>query len=174
MELQNIVVGNGLTLESASNPLPEKSFKELIDIVNECYRKIGINPSDMNMEYQRFPNANSVLAIKMTPGSNYDKENYMFIGSAANKYGEQISCDVFMHADAKSAQNAIQVSNMISRNIVSFFEQTEQHLEENGMSDMEFAISIPMSQEHDNSPNQNTKQNKEQFLKRFIKRIRKK
>ncbi len=146
MNLENIKIGQGLSLDVALNPLPEESFKELIRTIKECYKNMGINIEKMNLEYHRFFNSNSVLAIKLLEESNYEKSNYMFIGCSPRNYNGKVCCDVFMHADAKCAKEATKMSRRISQNIVNFFEKAEESLVENGMSDMEFSVTIPLSE----------------------------
>lgn len=167
MNLENIKVGKSLSLEKVGNPLPEESFIELINIVKTCYKSMGINIDKMRMEYHRFLNKNSVLAIKLLEESDYERNNYMFVGCSPHNYNDKIHCDVFIHADAKCAQEAMEMSRRISRNIVSFFEKTEQELEENGMSDMEFSVTIPLTEDQKNQDSAPTK--KETGFKRFAK-----
>ncbi len=168
MELENISTGKGLDLVTAGSPIPKECFAELVEEVKKCYRSLGVNSQTMHLEYQRFANANSVLAIKLIEGSNFDKENYMFVGSSANKYSDKIHCDVFMHADAKCANRASKIASAISRKIVKFFEQTEEELEKNGMSDFEFSVSIPLSEDKSKTEKEQTKDN---CIKTFIKKI---
>ena len=170
MELENINVGNGLELATFDNPVLNECFLELTRTIKNCYQQMGINSKTMHLEYQRYSDAKSVLAIKLTDGKNDDKENYMFVGSSANKHSNKIYCDVFMHADAKSAMRATQMSNMISRKIVNFFEKTEETLDKNGMSDLEFSVNIPLSDEQEKKD----QQEKENGIKKFIKRFRQK
>lgn len=169
MELDNINIGNGLELAQIGNPIPNECFKELVETIRDCYKRLGIKTEEMHLEYQRFPNANSVLAIKLAEGSNQDKENYMFVGSSAHQYSDKIHCDVFLHADAKCAQRAVDVSGIISRKIVNFFEKTEEELHNNGMSDMEFSVRIPLSEEkeHEYPPKKDNRII--QFMKKFYK-----
>lgn len=167
MNLENIKVGKSLSLEKVGNPLPEESFIELINIVKSCYKSMGISIDKMNMEYHRFLNKNSVLAIKLLEESDYERDNYMFIGCSPHNYNDKIHCDVFMHAAAKCAQEAMEMSRKISRNIVNFFEQTEEELEQNGMSDMEFSVTIPLTEKEKNQNSATPK--KETGFKRLTK-----
>ena len=54
---------------------------------------------------------------------------------------------MFLHADAKVGQKAMNIANMISRNIVEFFNKMEKYYLDNGMVDTEISFRIPLSED---------------------------
>lgn len=169
MDLENVKVGCTKSLSEISPVVSTESFEELKNIILAYYEYRGISSENMCIEYQRFSNANSVLAIKLIEGENSDKENYMFIGTTTSYRNKKPYCDVFMHADAKSAQEALELSRYASRKIVDFFEKTEKDLVDKNITDSEFTISIPFSSKKENK---NEKDEQElPRIKRFTKKI---
>lgn len=152
MELNNIILGQSLTLSEYQNQIPTETFQELIRVIQECYKDIGINSEQKKLEYHRFLNRNSVLAIQLLDTREEDRNNYMFIGCTPSMHNQKIYCDIFMHADAKCAKEAMEVSRRISQNIISFFEETENTLNKNNMNDTSFSVEIPLNEDKKEQP----------------------
>lgn len=169
MELDNIILGQSLTLSDYQNQIPIETFQELIKVIQECYKDIGINSEQMKLEYHRFSNRNSVLAIQLLDARNYDRDNYMFIGCTPGFYSQKIYCDIFMHADAKCAKEALEVSRRISKNIINFFEKTETTLNKNGLNDISFSVEIPLNEDKKEQPPKGNKV--KQLFKKLYKHI---
>lgn len=169
MNLENIKIGCGKELSKLSPQISSESFEKLRDILTAYYEYRGISLENMNIEYQRFSNANSVLAIKLLEGENTDKGNYMFIGTSTSYSNGKPYCDVFMHADAKCAEEAMELSRYASRKIVNFFEETEKDLVDKNITDSEFAISIPLSEQKEVSTSKSKPQ--ETGLKKITKKF---
>ena len=47
MELDNINIGNGLELAQIGNPIPNECFKELVETIRDCYKRLGIKTEEM-------------------------------------------------------------------------------------------------------------------------------
>ena len=84
----------------------------------------------------------------------------MFNGADASYFRDSHRCDVYLHANAKCAQLASRMANLISKDIVKFFNDMEEYLLNNYMNDLEFSIRIPLVQ------NKNVE--KESGVKRLI------
>ena len=142
MDLENVKVGCTKSLSEISPVVSTESFEELKNIILAYYEYRGISS---------------------------EKENYMFIGTTTSYRNGKPHCDVFMHADAKSAQEALELSRYASRKIVNFFEKTEKDLVDKNITDSEFTISIPFSSKKENK---NEKDEQElPRIKRFTKKI---
>ena len=144
MDLENIKIGYEKELSILPQKVSSESFEKLRDIMIAYYEYRGINLESMNIVYQRFSNSNSVLAIKLVEGENADKENYMFVGATPSYYNGKVQCDVYMHAEKKCANEALELSRQASRKIVEFFQTTEKDLVDKNITDSEFAITIPL------------------------------
>lgn len=78
-------------------------FYKIIEITKLALSKIGIEPDGLKIYYQRNSDASSMLAIQVTRGVDNDIENYMFNCCKAWKHDLNVTCDVYLHAEAKSA-----------------------------------------------------------------------
>ena len=119
----------------------------------------------MYVYYQRQNDKNSILAIKVTQGDNNDKRNYMFTGCNPSYYDNEVLCDIYMHADAKSAQRTIELSRIISKDITNFFKEIEQNIYENNELEKELSIIIPIKNKSEIEKNQ-SKQHFKTFSKK--------
>lgn len=120
-------------------------FYKIRDIIYNSLLSMDINPNNLIMYYQRYANATSILAIKLLPGNNDDISNYMFNGCQTfYDSSRKVTCDVFLHAEAKVGQLSMRLANMITSHLITFFEILEQDLANNGLEQSEFSFLIPL------------------------------
>ncbi len=129
--------------------IDENIFLDIIDKVISCMTRLGIKLDDKNVYYQRYANKTSILAIKLGKGEDSDTNNFMFNGCDATYFNGDRSCDVYLHANKKIGQEAMNMANMMSGDIVEFFNTIEGELALNGLSDSELFIRMPLSKEKD-------------------------
>ena len=122
-------------------------FNDIVERIIRCMNLLGINLEDKSIYYQRYSNKTSILAVKVSKGGDDDIANFMFNGCDANYFGQCSCCDVYLHAEAKSGQQSMKIANMISSDIVDFFNLIEGELAINGLSENEFFIKIPLGRE---------------------------
>lgn len=149
--------------------LEESIFTDLIDLICTNMTRLGINLDDKSVYYQRFANKTSILAIKLGKGEDSDTNNFMFNGCDATYFNGHGSCDVYLHANKKIGQEAMKMANMMSRDIVEFFDTIEGELAIKGLSESELFIKIPLVKEKEQS-----KDNKENRVLKFVRNIFKK
>lgn len=125
----------------------KECIDEIIQTITYTLNKLNINLEGKSVYYQRNSNKISILAIKLADGDDQDVSNYMFNGGDARSFEHFNSCDVFLHADAKVGQKAMNIANMISRNIVEFFNKMEKYYLDNGMVDTEVSFRIPLGED---------------------------
>lgn len=143
----------------------EKNFKEMVEIVNDAFQRLSINPNGMSIYYQRNSNGTSILAIKVTQGDDSDTDNYMINGCNVNYYSNDLTCDVYLHANAKSAQKASNLASYISRYIVTFFEKVERDLLDKKLIDLEMSLRMPLK------PEESFHEKEQKGIKKFIKTL---
>lgn len=126
--------------------LYEENFNELINAVEEIFSLSNINLSNSHIYYERKSNKTSILAIKVTEGNNQDKENYIFFGCSAFPRTNDVDCDVYIHADAKSSKNANKFLSSSNHGsvITNFFEQLEKRLLKDKNTDLELSFILPL------------------------------
>ena len=161
MNLENFYITNTKNI----NYINEQSqiiepLKKIITKIQNAFNILNIDNHNMYIHYQRQSDKNSILAIKVTPGDNNDKSNYMFTGCNPSYYNNQVLCDVYMHADAKSAQRTIELSRIISKDITNFFKEVEKIIYENNEFEKEFSIIIPMENKSEIKKNESKQQSK--------------
>ena len=166
MNLDNFDISNCKELIKAENiDFDTHAFYKITEIVKTTLIRLGINPEGMKIYYERNCDTTSILAIKVTKGSDNNINNYMFNGCKAWRHGSNVNCDVSMHAEAKSAQTSMKLANLISRDIVSFFEKIEKELLKTNNFDLSLSLIMPLE----------TKEKKEQKgVKQLLKSIFKK
>ncbi len=125
--------------------IDENIFLDIMDKVISCMTRLGIKLDDKSVYYQRYANKTSILAIKLGKGEENDTNNFMFNGCDATYFNGDRSCDVYLHANKKIGQEAMNMANMMSSDIVEFFNTIEGELVLNGLSDSELFIRIPLS-----------------------------
>ena len=109
-----------------------KWFEKIIPEIEIIFKRIGININNKYLYYERKKNGTSILAIQLLNGNKNDISNYMIFGCStfissgiANK---NVCCDVYLHADAKSGNYAQNILNIMSKQIIEFFEYIENDL----------------------------------------------
>lgn len=135
------------TIEIKDLNINQNEFLKLIKVIKLVMPKIGIDPSNMQILYQRNQDATSMLAIKVTEGLDDDINNYMINGCKTWYQNDTTYCDIYMHADKRSAQQSNRLANLINEEIISFFEETEKHFLKNNCIDIELSIRIPLTKE---------------------------
>ena len=147
MELSNFKVEESKELAFLDTlDINEEIFFNIVKKLVACMRKLGINLNNKSIYYQRNTDKTSILAVKVSQGEDSDVANFMFNGCDAREYARYMSCDVYLHADAKSGQQSMGIANMMSRDIVDFFNTIEGELALKGLSDNELFIRIPLEQ----------------------------
>ena len=170
MELSNFNVENSTELAVINNiDLDEVIFRDIVDKIANCMKMLGISPDNKSVYYQRNANKTSVLAIKIGNGEDGDVANFMFNGCDATDYARYMSCDVYLHADKKVGQASMKIANMISNDIVEFFNTLEGELAIKGLSDTELFLRIPLE-----SDKKEKKDNNGNRLLRMVRNIFKK
>lgn len=129
--------------------IDENIFLDIMDKVISCMTRLGIKLDDKSVYYQRYANKTSILAIKLGKGEDSDTNNFMFNGCDATYFNGDRSCDVYLHANKKIGQEAMNMANMMSSDIVEFFNTIEGELALNGLSDSELFIRMPLSKDKD-------------------------
>lgn len=142
--------------------LYEENFNELINSVQEIFCIANINLSNSHIYYERKSNKTSMLAIKITEGNNQDKENYVFFGCSAFPRTNDVDCDVYIHADAKSnrSTNKFLSSSNHGRVITTFFEKLEKQLLKDKNSDLELSLIIPLKIEKEKALSKSSQSDK--------------
>lgn len=148
MELNNFNVEESRELSVIDTlGIDSEIFKSIVDKISYCLKKLNVNLEGKSVYYQRNMNKTSILAIKVSNGDDCDVTNFMFNGCDANEYARYMSCDVYLHADKKVGQVSMNISNMISSDIVDFFNTIEGELAMKGLSDSELFVKIPLTSE---------------------------
>lgn len=137
-------------------------FYKIMEVFKIALRKNSINPEGMQMIYQRKEDATSILAVQVTNGLDNDISNYMINGCQAWKRDNDVSCDVYLHAEAKSAQKSVRLASIVTKDIVSFFENVEKELIKKGLYDISISMMMPLEE---------TKEKEETGVKKLIKRF---
>lgn len=137
-------------------------FYKIMEVFKIALRKNSINPGGMQMIYQRKEDATSILAVQVTNGLDNDMSNYMINGCQAWKRGNDVNCDVYLHAEAKSAQKSARLASMITKDIVSFFENVEKELIKKGLYDISMSMMVSL---------EDTKEKEETGVKKLLKRF---
>lgn len=174
MELNEININDCRELSEINDMnIDEKIFEDLITLVKNTFKRLSINTNDMYMYYQRFANQTSVLALKVTSGSNDDIENYMINGCDARwNRSNDISCDVYLHAKAKSAKKSTEIAGLISKDIVNFFNKIETELNKNNLKNIELSVFLPLFEKKDTE--EKSQEVKESKIKRLIRKFKNK
>ena len=170
MELSNFKVEDSRELSTIQEfELEESIFTDLVDKIITNMSRIGISLENKCVFYQRFANKTSILAIKLGNGEDSDTNNFMFNGCDATYFDGNNTCDVYLHANKKIGQEAMQMANMMSRDIVEFFDTIEGEFVIKGMADSELFIKIPLVRQQEKSNDK-----KENKVLKFVKNIFKK
>lgn len=121
-----------------------ENFNHIVDITRIALNRLKINTDDLSVIYQRHEDKTSILAIKLCSGDDNDLENYMFNGCDVEYFKDSVSCDVYLHANSKISKQTINLSNMISSEIISFFENVEKDLLGKNLINIELYIKMPL------------------------------
>ena len=167
MVLSNFNVEDSTSLSVIDNiDIDSEIFESIIDKITKCMISLNIKLDNKSVYYQRNANRTSILAIKLSNGSDNDIANFMFNGCDANYFKDSLSCDVYLHADKKVGQVSMNIANMISSDIVDFFNNIEGELAVKGLCDTELFVRIPLGVQ--------TKKKEDSKFLRLVKNILKK
>lgn len=167
MELSNFNVENSTELSVVNEiNIDESIFTDMIDTISNAMNRLGIKLDGKSIYYQRNANKTSILAVKLCNGDDNDTNNYMINGCDATYFNGHGSCDVYLHANKKVGQAAMNMANMVSSDIVSFFDTIEGELALNGLTESELFIRIPLGIKEEQ-----VKDNKENRVLRFVRKI---
>ena len=163
MDIQNLNINNNQLFSEIYFDINKDNFNQLVEVIKIAFKKIGIKIDEMLISYQRYANKSSILAIKLLQGSDNDIDNYIFFGCNVDNSNR---CDIFMHSEAKFAEKALQVANLITSDIIIFFNNVEMDLSEKNLDNLEISFKIPLGEDisHDT-------EKKEFCLKKLVKSI---
>ena len=139
------------------------NFEKICDVVKKDFDKLGISSNGMLIYYQRYSYAASVLAIKVLVGDDNDVSNYIVSGCRADYNNNMANCDVYLHSVAKNNLKLVDLVNLISNDIVTFFEKMENDLLKKQLINLDCSFVIPLTREKSNGI-----KNKETNLKKKI------
>lgn len=121
-----------MQLENLNQKDDYKYFEKILFEIEDVFKKIGININTKYLYYERKKNGTSILAIQLIDGNKNDISNYMIFGCSTFISGKIINknvcCDIYLHADAKSGNYAQKIINILSKQIIEFFENVENDL----------------------------------------------
>lgn len=137
--------------------LDTEIFYKLINAVKKGLLNNLINFDDKKIVYKRNPDGTSIIAIKLAEGDDKNTKNYMVVNCEAWKGADKVTCNVEMNADAKISVSSMKLSNLISRNIVEFFEEMENDLYRKNNFDISISLTIPLAEGKDLVENNKTK-----------------
>lgn len=121
-----------------------ETFETIKNKIIETFNKIGLSTDDKSIYYERHRDGSSILAIKLSKGEDNDMTNYMINGCLVEYYNNEVSCDIGFHADKKVSQRALTVANKNTKDIIHFFKTLEQEMYNEGLSNIELSLQIPL------------------------------
>lgn len=139
-----------MQLENLNQNDDHKYFEKILLEIEDVFKKIGININTKYLYYERKKNGTSILAIQLLNGNKNDKSNYVIFGCKASlnvKIASIVSCDVYIHADAKSGNYAQKIINLMSKQIIEFFKHIENDLYRKKQFKKEMSFLISFNQE---------------------------
>lgn len=145
MNLESFDLTNSLVVtDYEEHGINFKYFNKILERIRAVFKELHISVNDKSIYYERYSNKTSILAIKLANGDDFDSTLYMFNGCDASSFEKYSSCDVYLHADKKVAQLASRMANLMSRDIVRFFEDFESELLSNNQSNISFSLRMPI------------------------------
>ena len=128
-----------------------KWFEKIIPEIIKTLNRINIDNSNKYLYYERKKNGTSILAIQLINGNKNDISNYMVFGCSTFISGEIINknvcCDIYLHAEAKSGNYAQKIINIMSKQIIDFFENVENDLCRKNELTKEISFLVSLNQE---------------------------
>ena len=144
-------------------------FDNLTNVIIKSFDKLGINSKGMLIYYQRYSYSASVLAIKVLSGDVNDINNYIVNGCSVNYNDNYVNCNVYLHSFGKNDLKLVNMVNLVSNDIVAFFEDVEHELVKKQLTNLEVSFVIPLDREKSKGIS-----SKESNLKRKIRSLFKK
>ena len=142
--MQNEILNQIIKLEDY------KLFEKIVPEIKTIFRKIGIDSNNKYLYYERKKNGTSILAIQLINGNKNDVSNYMVFGCRSlidsTFTNKSVCCDIYLYADAKSGNYAQNILNVISKQIIEFFEYIENDLCIKNELTKEISFLIPLNQ----------------------------
>lgn len=151
-----------------------KWFEKIIPEIIKTLNRINIDNSNKYLYYERKKNGTSILAIQLINGNKNDISNYMVFGCSTFISGEIINknvcCDIYLHAEAKSGNYAQKIINIMSKQIIDFFENVENDLCRKNELTKEISFLVSLNQEKIISATDEKNNMKSKILSIFKKR----
>ncbi len=151
-----------------------KWFEKIIPEIIKTLNRINIDNSNKYLYYERKKNGTSILAIQLINGNKNDISNYMVFGCSTFISGEIINknvcCDIYLHAEAKSGNFAQKIINIMSKQIIDFFENVENDLCRKNELTKEISFLVSLNQEKIISATDEKNNMKSKILSIFKKR----
>ena len=151
-----------------------KWFEKIIPEIIKTLNRINIDNSNKYLYYERKKNGTSILAIQLINGNKNDISNYMVFGCSTFISGEIINknvcCDIYLHAEAKSGNYAQKIINIMSKQIIDFFENVENDLCRKNELTKEISFLVSLNQEKIISTTDEKNNMKSKILSIFKKR----
>ena len=166
--MQNEILNQIIKLEDY------KLFEKIVPEIKAIFRKIGIDSNNKYLYYERKKNGTSILEIQLLNGNKNDVSNYMVFGCRSlidsTFTNKSVCCDIYLYADAKSGNYAQNILNVISKQIIEFFEYIENDLCIKNELTKEISFLIPLNQEKMISSSDDKKNIKAKILNIFRKK----
>ena len=151
-----------------------KWFEKIIPEIIKTLNRINIDNSNKYLYYERKKNGTSILAIQLINGNKNDISNYIVFGCSTFISGEIINknvcCDIYLHAEAKSGNYAQKIINIMSKQIIDFFENVENDLCRKNELTKEISFLVSLNQEKIISATDEKNNMKSKILSIFKKR----
>lgn len=127
------------------NSISSKEFELIKEKIINTFNILNYNTDNMSFYYERHSNGSSILAIKLSNGDDQDMDNYMVNGCLVEyRDNNKPSCDIGFHANAKVSKRAMYLANILNEAIISFFENVEEELFKNNLTNIECSVRIPI------------------------------
>lgn len=121
-----------------------KPFEQITEIIKDTFTTLKYGKDNMNVYYQRYKNASSIIAIKVLDGSDNDLTLYMFAGCNIEYYNNKICSTISFHSDKRATHRTMGIANLISDDIILFFREVEEELLDKNLKDLEISLKFPL------------------------------
>lgn len=155
MEVIKFNINNQTISELDIAKINSKEFQTLKEKIIHTFNLLNYPKEDMSIYYERHSNCSSILAIKLSKGNDEDTTNYMINICKSEVRSKEIICDIGYHANAKISKRAVCIANLITKDIITFFETVEQELLNKNLHHMTFSVLIPLEMQKTASQKKN-------------------
>ena len=143
-------------------------FETIKNKIIETFNKIGLSTDEMSIYYERHMNGSSILAIKLSKDEDFDMSNYMINGCLVEYHNNEVFCDIGFHADKKVGQRALDIARTNTKDIINFFKALEQEVYDQGLSNIELSLQLPLDTYKENEKCNRSKSKIRSLLKKII------